>query len=161
MSLYCLVVDPLEEPQVVLERIKDNAPPVSKYVKDGMLGLCYLREDRFVDALEAFGSAYAYAQHSGNRFLDAIFLPAHATAALQAAGPNDLEVKEVSSRARSRAKSAQSSFYDSLVDAYEAVLAFKETKMDKFQRLRRRAELQPGGLVKIYGLDRLVNQNSD
>ena len=155
MSLYCLVVDSLEDPLQVLDRIPAGAPLVSQYVKDGIFGLYYLRERRFEDALKAFRRADTFSKTSGNRFLDGVFLPAHAAAAVHANGTNHPEVKQVGKRARARARMAQSAFYDSLVDAFDAVLALAKNEKGKFNRLRSRAEWQPGGLVKIYGLAQL------
>jgi len=132
-----------------------------------MSGLYYFKHQRYKKALEELRRADSYSRMSGNRFFDGIFLPAHAAAAVchnehsnptikESRGP---EVKQIRRRARWHAKLAQSAFYDSLVNALDAVIAHAEKKHGAFNRLKDRANRwSPDGLVTIYRLDELESE---
>ena len=157
MALYCLIVEPIQEPNVVLGRIPFEPGPVAGYTKHTVRGILLLKERRWRDANRAFRAAKLAG--GGNGFLDGVLLPAWAISL--AREERFVESGEMLEKGRGFAAKAQSAFYDALLDAAEAIFAKGESgESDQYVYLKWRALRQPTVLSRqfatILGLEEPV-----
>jgi tetratricopeptide (TPR) repeat protein len=151
MALYCLLVEENEEePLALLEQILDAAPPVSQYAKYGVRGLVRICKGDYKSALADLRRADTQSRMSGNRFFDGIYLPAHASVAMLGDPSHEPEARKIMRRARERANLARSAFYDSQLDAAQAVLDWIRGRHGQARRLMARARNEEHGLLRVY-----------
>jgi len=173
MALYCTLVKAVHDPQEILACIESNTPIVSLYARHAVEGIYHFSrivskegagpdESEAKKALEHLRAADAYSRMSGNRFLEGIVVPVHSAAASIDRSRRP-ETRFLLARARRYARLSRSPFYDTLLLAAEAVIAYHERNRGRFERLRtkcqrrqRRRERLSQGLIAIYHLDELA-----
>jgi hypothetical protein len=129
-----------EKVSAAFGRIDDSAPIVSRYVKNGFLGVYLLACDRYEEAVDYLRRAEQLSAVSGNRFADAIFMCSYAVAAARLDADLDPEVDYYLSEVDQLSRTIGGSFYPELCKGAAAAVYEMRGEKTKAQRLRLESE---------------------